>query len=60
VDSIATQLPLWSAAPFVGLLLILTLLELFAARWWGELRNKAIIVAVAAVVTIVHLLAQFG
>jgi len=60
VDSIASQLPLWSAAPFVGLLLAVTLLELFAARWWSELRNKAIVVAVVAVVPIVHLLGGFG
>jgi Na+/H+ antiporter NhaD/arsenite permease-like protein len=60
VDPIASQLPLWSAAPFVLLLLAVTLLELFAADWWGELRNKAIVVAVAAVVPVVHLLGSFG
>jgi Na+/H+ antiporter NhaD/arsenite permease-like protein len=60
VESLGTHLPLWSAAPFVGLLLALTFLELFAARWWWELRNKAIVVAVASLVPVVYLLAAFG
>src|SRR5688572_5109985 len=60
VESIAAELPLWTAAPFVGLLLAVTFLELFAARWWGELRNKAIVVGVVSIVPAVHLLGGFG
>jgi Na+/H+ antiporter NhaD/arsenite permease-like protein len=60
VDSIASQLPLWSAAPFIGLLLAVTFLELFAAQWWADVRNKALVVAGAVVVPVVHLLGGFG
>jgi Na+/H+ antiporter NhaD/arsenite permease-like protein len=60
VDSLGAQLPLWSALPFVALLLALTFLELFAAAWWADLRNKALVVVAAAVVPVVHLLGAFG
>jgi hypothetical protein len=33
VDQLATELPRWTAVPFVALLLALTFVELFAARW---------------------------
>ncbi|GIE29685.1 sodium:proton antiporter [Actinoplanes italicus] len=47
---------MWSAAPFVLLLAAVALLEVFAADWWGRLRNKVLVVAALAVPATVHLL----
>lgn len=33
--------PLWTVVPFVGLLLSIALVPLFAAHWWHDNRNKA-------------------
>jgi Na+/H+ antiporter NhaD/arsenite permease-like protein len=54
------QLALWSAAPLVGLLLAVSLLELTAQRWWSSLANKAIVAGLAAGLAGVHLVAGHG
>jgi Na+/H+ antiporter NhaD/arsenite permease-like protein len=52
------DLPFWSVAPFVLLLLSLALLPLIAEHWWHRNRNKAIVAAVFAVPTVAYLLAM--
>ena len=54
------HLPLWSAAPFVGLLVAVSVLELTAQRWWSGLANKAIVVGIAAALAGAYLVAGFG
>ncbi len=39
------DLPIWSVAPFVLLLLAIASLPLLAEHWWHQNKNKAIIVA---------------
>ena len=39
-------LPIWSAAPFAGMLLAIAVLPLVVEQWWGNNRNKAIVSAV--------------
>lgn len=54
------QLPLWTAAPFVLLLLAVALCEVLAANWWGRLANKALVAAALAVPAAVQLLTVAG
>ncbi len=42
------DLPVWSAIPFVALLLCIAFLPLLAPHWWHSNRNKALIAAAAA------------
>jgi Na+/H+ antiporter NhaD/arsenite permease-like protein len=43
------DLPLWSVAPFVLLLLAIAILPLVAGHWWHYNRNRAIVVAACAI-----------
>ena len=49
------DLPLWSVAPFVLLLLAIALLPLLAEHWWHQNKNKALIAAILAVPTAAYL-----
>ena len=49
------DLPPWSVAPFVLLLLTIALLPLAAPHWWHRNRNKAIIAAVFGVPVVLYL-----
>lgn len=49
----ALDLPLWSVAPFVLLLLAIAILPLFAEDWWHHNFNKAIVAAQVAIPTVV-------
>jgi Na+/H+ antiporter NhaD/arsenite permease-like protein len=60
LESLGGELPLWAAAPFIGMLLAVTTLELFAQNWWNSLLNKSIVAAVAAAIAAVHLLVGYG
>src|SRR5262245_56720250 len=46
----------WSAGPFVLLLLAIALLPLLAEWWWHSNRNKGIVIAIIAVPTAIYLL----
>jgi Na+/H+ antiporter NhaD/arsenite permease-like protein len=58
--NLGEQLPLWSIAPFVLLLLSIALMPLFAAHWWEKNRNKAIVAAVLSVPLVLYLVVGFG
>jgi len=47
--ALGAELPVWSIAPFVLLLLAIAVLPLVAERWWHSNRNRAIVSAVAAI-----------
>ncbi|MBW8879806.1 MAG: sodium:proton antiporter [Acidobacteria bacterium] len=47
--------PLWAVFPFVGYLLLIAILPLFAARLWESNRNKLLLALAAGVPAIVHL-----
>ena len=47
--------PAWAVAPFVGYLLLIAILPLFAPRLWEHNRNKLILAVVAGVPAIVYL-----
>jgi Na+/H+ antiporter NhaD/arsenite permease-like protein len=47
--------PAWAVLPFVGYLLLIAILPLFAARMWEHNRNKLILAIVAGVPAIVYL-----
>jgi Na+/H+ antiporter NhaD/arsenite permease-like protein len=49
-------LPLWSAAPFVLLLLAIALLEVLAPRWWSRPGNKSLVTITLAVPAAIHML----
>jgi Na+/H+ antiporter NhaD/arsenite permease-like protein len=52
----ATHLtPTWAVFPFVGYLLLIAILPLFAARFWESNRNKLILAIAAGIPAIVHL-----
>jgi Na+/H+ antiporter NhaD/arsenite permease-like protein len=50
------DLPLWSVAPFVLLLLAIAVLPLAAGHWWHSNRNRAIVVAGFALPVVVYLI----
>jgi Na+/H+ antiporter NhaD/arsenite permease-like protein len=50
------DLPSWSVAPFVLLLLSIAVLPLAARHWWHRNRNKAIVVALFVGPTVAYLL----
>ena len=47
--------PAWAVAPFVGYLLLIAILPLFAPRLWEHNRNKLILAVVAGLPAIVYL-----
>jgi Na+/H+ antiporter NhaD/arsenite permease-like protein len=59
-ESLGSQLPLWGAAPFIGLLVAVAILELFAQRWWNSLLNKAIVAGLATAAAAAHLVGGYG
>lgn len=54
------SLPLWTIAPFAGLLLCIAIMPLFAAHWWEHNRNKGLIAAVLSIPLVLYLVATFG
>src|SRR5262245_23874597 len=50
------DLPVWSVAPFVALLLCIAVLPLAAGHWWHSNRNKGLVAALVAVPTALYLL----
>jgi Na+/H+ antiporter NhaD/arsenite permease-like protein len=52
------DVPVWSIAPFVLLLLCIALLPLIAEHWWHNNRNKAIVSALFALPVAIYLLAR--
>ncbi len=59
-DALGAELPLWSIAPFVGVLLAIALLPLVAAKWWEHNRNKALVGALFSIPIAIYLGANFG
>src|SRR6478672_11607799 len=49
------NVPVWSAGPFLLLLLAIALFPLLAERWWHSNRNKGIVVVVIAVPSAIYL-----
>ncbi len=56
---IAKQLPLWSMAPFLGLLLSIAVLPLVAPRWWHSNWNKGWVAAAYAIPVAIYLIWRF-
>jgi len=54
------QLGFWTLAPFVCMLLAVAILPLVAGSWFHHNRNKALIVLVLGLPTVVYLVARFG
>jgi Na+/H+ antiporter NhaD/arsenite permease-like protein len=59
-ESLGAQMPLWAAAPFVGLLLAVSILEVVARGWWDRLVNKLVVAGLAAALATGHLLGVHG
>ena len=59
-ESLGDQLPVWSAVPFLGLLVAITVLEIAARRWWDHLASKAIVALALAAPAAIYLLAGYG
>src|SRR5712691_2812333 len=58
--NLGKELGLWTMLPFVGTLLSIALLPLFAGHWWEHNRNKGIIAALFAVPVAVYLAGAFS
>jgi Na+/H+ antiporter NhaD/arsenite permease-like protein len=52
------DVPVWSVAPFILLLLCVAILPLVAEHFWHQNRNKAIIAALLAIPVAIYLLAR--
>ena len=48
---LGATLPVWTLLPFVGTLLAIALLPLFAAHFWEKNKNKAIVAALFKIAT---------
>lgn len=59
-QSLGASLPLWSAVPFVAILLCIALLPLFAHHFWENNRNKGILSLALAIPFAVYLLMTYG
>ncbi len=57
---IGKQLELWTMLPFVGTLLCIAVLPLFAGHWWEHNRNKGIVAALFSVPIAIYLASAFG
>jgi Na+/H+ antiporter NhaD/arsenite permease-like protein len=57
-ENLGQTLPLWTAVPFVGLLLSIALLPLRAARFWDRHGNKALVAAAWSVPVVALLLVR--
>ena len=58
--ALGVELHLLTLLPFLGTLLAIALLPLFAGHWWEKNRNKAKVVAAFAVPTALYLIAAYG
>ena len=58
--NLGVELGLLTVIPFVGLLLAIALLPLFAAHWWEKNRNKAVVSALFAVPIAAYLVIAHG
>ena len=58
--SLGAELPVWSILPFVGMLLSIALLPLFASHFWESNGNKGLVSAIFAVPIAIYLVAGFG
>lgn len=58
--AMGAELPLWTLAPFVLLLLSIAVFPLAASHWWEHNRNKGIVVAVLSLPLAVYLVAAWG
>ena len=56
--SFGSELPFWTVLPFVGLLLCIAILPLFAAHFWEKNKNKAIVSFLLALPIVVYLLSH--
>ncbi|MFH0916313.1 MAG: sodium:proton antiporter [bacterium] len=54
------QLGLWTLAPFGCILVVIAALPLLAEKWFHRNRNKALVVAILGVPTLIYLVARFG
>ncbi|MFO0935201.1 MAG: sodium:proton antiporter [Gemmataceae bacterium] len=56
----ALAVPVWSAVPFIALLLCVALLPIFAEHWWHQNRNKAILSVMFSVPVVILLVMKKG
>jgi Na+/H+ antiporter NhaD/arsenite permease-like protein len=56
--SIAVPIPTWAVIPFVGYLVLIAMLPLFAARLWESNRNKLVLAIVAGIPAVAGLAGQ--
>ncbi len=59
-SELGAALSLWTLVPFIGLLLAIAVLPLFAPRWWEHNRNKGIVAILFALPVATYLLAAHG
>ncbi|MCK6459390.1 MAG: sodium:proton antiporter [Planctomycetes bacterium] len=59
-ESLGKALPLWTVLPFVGLLLSIALLPLFAGHWWEKNRHRAIVSFGFAIPVVAYLIFVHG
>src|SRR5438094_10119170 len=57
---LGAQLTLFSALPFVALLVAIALLPLVAPEWWHQNRNKALVAAIASLPILVYFWFDLG
>src|SRR5262245_22380519 len=60
MHSIASELPIWTALPFAGLLLCIAILPLAIPEFWDRNRNKALIAFALALPVLAYLPLAFG
>jgi Na+/H+ antiporter NhaD/arsenite permease-like protein len=53
--ALGARLPLWSASPFVLLLLTIAIMPLVAEHWWHANRNKALVAALLSIPFVIWL-----
>lgn len=58
--ALGARLPLWSALPFVLLLLSIALLPLIAGHWWERNRNRALVAGLLAIPFALYLELAYG
>lgn len=58
--SLGEQLGFWTVGPFACLLVAIAVLPMVAERWFDSNKNKAIVVAVFGLPTLMYLIVRFG
>ncbi len=58
--NLGKELGLWTSLPFVGTLLCIAILPLFAGHWWEHNRNKGIVAAIFSLPIALYLVGVFG